>query len=109
MPTMSDHQVSRAIDGIERSLRTDDPDLVRRFQATRRAELATVIAVVSLLAASAVLLTVGLATSSWVAWYSGAIAFLAAFAVDHGHQRLVRRRLGRSHAAQGRLGRARRG
>jgi hypothetical protein len=75
---MSNDQVSRALGEIERALESDDPAFMRRVQAMARAEKATAIAVVTFLAGGAVLLAVGLATLSWVAWCAGAISLLAA-------------------------------
>jgi hypothetical protein len=89
--TISNEQVSRAIDEIEQALESDDPALVRRVQALRRAERATAITVVTLLAGGAVLLTMGLATLSWIAWCAGAIALLAAAAVDERQKRVLQR------------------
>lgn len=91
MPTLSNDQVRRRIDEIQRALRSDDPAFVRRFGVTGRAEVATAIALVTFLASGAVLSTIGLAIGSWVALSAGAIALLASVAVD-GHDRRRRQR-----------------
>jgi Protein of unknown function (DUF3040) len=103
---MNDDQVSRTIEELERALRRgeveaigeverglarEDPAFVRRFRGLCRAEAAMAIAVFGLLAAGAVLLTVGLATVSWPSWVAGVAAFLASFGVNHHHDRMVGR------------------
>jgi hypothetical protein len=88
---MNDEQVSRAIDEIERTLQQEDPAFVKRLRAVRRGEIGTVVAVVLLLVSGAVLLTVGLATLSWLAWCSGMIALLTSVLVDEHHKHVVRR------------------
>jgi hypothetical protein len=88
---MTDDQVRRAIDEIEQALRHDDPAFVRRVRAVRRAEVGSVVAVVLLLIAGAVLLTVGLATLSWVAWAAGLVALLGSVLVDEHHKHALRR------------------
>ena len=88
---MNDDQVSRALDEIERSLCQDDPALERRLRAFRRAEIGTVLTVALLLVSGAVLLTVGLATLSWMAWGAGLIALLTSVLVDEHHKHALRR------------------
>jgi hypothetical protein len=88
---MNDDQVSRALDEIERSLCQDDPAFERRLRAVRRAEIGTVLTVALLLVSGAVLLTVGLATLSWMAWGGGLIALLTSVLVDEHHKHALRR------------------
>jgi DUF3040 family protein len=88
---MNDDQVSRALDEIERSLCQDDPAFERRLRAVRRAEIGTVFTVALLLVSGAVLLTVGLATLSWMAWGGGLIALLTSVLVDEHHKHALRR------------------
>jgi hypothetical protein len=104
---MSDDQVSRTIDEIARALRSEDPALVSRFNASQRAEVATAITVVALLASGAVLLTLGLATLSWAAWFGGVGALLASVAVDERHKRVLRRSQGRRRGRPSRRRRTR--
>jgi small-conductance mechanosensitive channel len=80
-----------ALVGVEQGLAQDDPVFLKRFHAHYRAEIATVVTVFVLLATGAVLLTVGVATTSWVVWVAGVVAFLASFAVDEHHKHSVRR------------------
>ncbi|MGH9214444.1 MAG: DUF3040 domain-containing protein [Acidimicrobiales bacterium] len=84
---MNDDQISHAIQRIEQGLADDDPSFVQRFRAVRRAEACTVLAVFLLLATGAVLVTVGLAVPSWIAWGAGLLAFAASVAVDEHHKR----------------------
>lgn len=88
---MNDEQISRAIDQIEQALCDDDPAFVRKVRALRRAEIGTVITVALLLVSGAVLLTVGLATLSWMAWGGGLAALLASVVVDEHHKHTLRR------------------
>jgi Protein of unknown function (DUF3040) len=88
---MNDDQVSRAIERIEQELVHDDPAFVHRFSAARRAELCTAIAVFVLLASGAVLLTVGLATPSWIAGGAGLLTLVASVLVDEHHKHACRR------------------
>jgi hypothetical protein len=88
---MNDDQVSRALDEIERSLCQDDPAFERRLRAVRRAEIGTVLTVALLLVSGAVLLTVGLATLSWMAWGGGLVALLTSVLVDEHHKHALRR------------------
>jgi Protein of unknown function (DUF3040) len=86
-PMSDDDHDNRAIEEIERALRAEDPSLVRRFRDVEQRLGATDIAVFSLLAASVVLLSVGLATASAAPWYIGAVAYGTCFVVDHQHKR----------------------
>jgi hypothetical protein len=88
---MNDDQVSHTIDEIESGLLHDDGAFVRRWRALRRTDIGTAVTVVVLLAAGAALLTFGLATSSWIAYATGMLAFLTSFAVDEHHKHVLRR------------------
>jgi hypothetical protein len=88
---MNDEQVRRALDEIEQTLCQEDPAFVRRVKAMRRAEIGTVFTVAFLLVTGAVLLTVGLATLSWMAWGGGLLALLTSVLVDEHHKHAVRR------------------
>jgi hypothetical protein len=88
---MNDDQVSRAIEEIERGLHDDDGAFVRRWRGVCRADIGSAVAVVVLLAGGAALLTFGLATSSWLAYVTGMLAFLTSFAVDGHHKHVLRR------------------
>jgi hypothetical protein len=88
---MNDDQVSQALDEIERSLCQEDPAFAKRLRAVRRAEIGTVLTVAFLLVSGAVLLTVGLATLSWMAWGAGLIALLTSVLVDEHHKHAIRR------------------
>lgn len=80
-----------AVEEVERGLARDDPEFVRRFRNHCRAEVATAMLVFLLLAAGAVFLTIGLATVSWPAWIAGALAFVGSFGVNSLHERAVER------------------
>lgn len=88
---MNDDQVARTIEEIERALVQEDPVFLRRVRHLQRREAATVLSVFALLAVGAVLLTVGLATLSWVVWCGGLVSLAAAAAVDQHHQAQLRR------------------
>jgi len=92
----------RVIEEIERALRAEDPSLVQTFRDVEQRLGATDIAVFSLLAASVVLLSVGLATTSAAPWCMGAVAYGACFVVDHHHTR--RRPRARGSAPRGQAG-----
>lgn len=77
-----------AIEDVEQGLADDDPAFVKRAHDFYRAETRTVLAVFLLLALGAVLLTVGVATFSWMAWTAGLLAFLASFLVSERHKHL---------------------
>jgi hypothetical protein len=62
-----------AISDMEHGLAHEDSDFVRRLQRRERARVANATIVVVLLVVSAVLLTVGLATGSWLAWVAGGL------------------------------------
>jgi Protein of unknown function (DUF3040) len=82
--------VRDALEGVEQCLAHDDPAFVRRFHHRCRAEMASAIGVFLLLAVGAVLMTVGFATLSWPAWVAGVLAFLASFGVNAHHDRIIR-------------------
>lgn len=88
---MNEEQVSRTINEIEQALKREDPAFVRRLHALRRAEIGTVVTVALLLVSGAVLLTVGLATLSWLAWGGGLLALLTSVVVDERHKHTLRR------------------
>lgn len=102
---MNEDQVRRAIEELERGLTQeaieevehglahDDPAFVKRTRALRRAEIRSVLTVFLLLAVGALLLTVGVATFSWIAWSAGLLAFLASFVVNECHKHFLRRHL----------------
>jgi hypothetical protein len=75
------------IDEIERVLLRDDPALARRLRKLDQTDMRHDAVVFSLLAASALLLAVGVATLSPAAWLAGACAYFSSFAVDIGHER----------------------
>jgi Protein of unknown function (DUF3040) len=99
---MTDDQVSRTIDeleralareviaGVEQGLARDDPAFVRRFHNRCRTEFALAVLVFLLLATGAVFLAVGLATHSWPAWVGGVLAFRASFGANALHERTLR-------------------
>jgi len=88
---MDDDQVSRAIEELEVALLHDDPGLAGRVRALHRADVGTAVAVFALLAAATVLLTVGVATTSWPVWVAGMVAFLASFVIDAHHKHALER------------------
>jgi hypothetical protein len=88
---VNDDQVTRSIDEIEGALRQDDPAFLQRVDHLQRQELATFLSVLALLAAGAVLLTVGLATLSWPVWGAGLGTLVASVLVDEYHKHVVRR------------------
>jgi hypothetical protein len=88
---MNDEEVRAEVDQIERALRDEDPAFVRRVHAVCRHEACTVVTVFLLLAAGAVLLTVGVATVSLIAWLLGLGALVTAVVVDDHHKKALRR------------------
>lgn len=86
--------VDRALREIEVGLRQDDPEFERRMQRIERADIGNALAVFTLLAASAVLLVIGLATQTLSAWIGGVVALFGSFLVDHHYQRGVERAIG---------------
>jgi Protein of unknown function (DUF3040) len=98
---MTDDEVRRTIDELERALTTeaideveqglahDDPVFVRRVRNRCRAEVASALTVILLLATGAILLTAGFATLSWPVWLSGVLAFLGSFAANALHERTL--------------------
>jgi hypothetical protein len=88
---MDDEQVSRAVAEMEQALQAEDPGFVRRVDAVRRADNASCVAVFLLLAAGAVLLTVGVATVALVPWTLGLASLVAAVVVDDHHKKALRR------------------
>jgi hypothetical protein len=84
---MNTDQLAQQIDELERALQQEDPSLARRFEKLQRTNTRNDAAVFSLLAISAVLLAIALATPSAVAGLGGVAAYLASFLVDTRHQR----------------------
>ena len=80
--------IDEAIRGIELALAQEDPEFVAHMRKLEKATQVNAIAVISLLAVSAVLLIAGLATLTYTTWAAGALAFIGAFAVDHRYQRV---------------------
>lgn len=89
---MSNDEISSVIANIERELAAEDPAFLRRLRTVERRDAFHVTVVFLLLAAGAVLLTVGLSTFSAVAWYLGASALVASVLVDAAYQCRLRRR-----------------
>ena len=83
--------LAEAIDNVELGLLRDEPAFVRRMHRLQRAATLNEVTVVVFLVASAVFLTLALATQSLSAWVAGGLAFVTTFAVDSRYQR----RLGR--------------
>ena len=79
--------IVEAIHEIELALAQEDPEFVAHMRRLEKAELGNAVRVISLLAASAVLLIAGLATLTYATWAIGVLAFIGAFAVDHRYQR----------------------
>ena len=110
---MHDDQLDDRIDEIEQELLRDDPAFGRQFAQLRPANGRHEAAVLTLLVSSAVFLMIGLAATSVAAWLIGVVSFVASFAVDARHERLVQavRRpteLAHRHRAVGRRRRDRR-
>lgn len=79
---MDVNDVDREFEAIRVRLACDDPHFVRRVRRMRRRETVHTIVVFALLAVGAVMLTVGLATISFVVWSLGIAALVGAVAVD---------------------------
>jgi len=77
----------RAFADIEREVMHDDPAFVRRLRRLERGDDAHTATIFGLLVASVVLLALGLATVSWVAWIAGASVFIGVFAFDDRYRR----------------------
>ena len=88
---MDDEQVRAEVAEMERALRVEDPRFVRKMHAACRADACAVVTVFILLAAGAVLLTVGVATVALVPWLLGLASLVAAVAVDDHHKKALRR------------------
>jgi hypothetical protein len=86
----SDDQVSEAISELERALAAEDPAFVTRVRRLQRGDTINVVVVVVLLAAGAVLLTVGLSLTALVPWLAGGASLVSAVLVDDHHQRTLR-------------------
>ena len=79
---MDDEEVDLAIAEIERRWSEDESNAARRARRARRLVAVRVAAVVASLISALILLTVGLASTSWSMWLAGLVVFLLAFAVD---------------------------
>jgi hypothetical protein len=87
---MNNDQLDRQIDEIdeiERTLLRNDPSFARRLRKLDQAHKRHDTVVFSLLAASALLLAVGVATLSLAAWIAGVCAYFSSYAVDTRHER----------------------
>ena len=87
---MNDEQVNEALGEIERALFAEDPAFAQRVRVAARREAMHVVAVFALLAAGAVLLTVGFATTAVVPWSIGVAALIAAVYIDEHRHRALR-------------------
>lgn len=87
----NDDLLRRQIDDVELAFRREDPAFVRRFRRLQRSETLRVLRVFSFIAVGAVLMTVGLATSSIVASSLGIAAMLTGCLVEIRHRRVFRR------------------
>ena len=87
---MNNDNLDRQIEELERFLNREDPSLSKRFIELERASTRNVVSVASLLVISVVLLGIGLATLSFVAFGSGTVAFIGSFIVDGLHHRRLR-------------------
>lgn len=77
--------LDQSLHHIEVGLVHDDPEFVRRMRRLEGAENVHALTVFALLAASAILLVVGLATQTRWLW-GGHLALIAAFGIDYRHQ-----------------------
>ena len=84
---MNSDQLDRQIHEIERSLLRDDPSFARRLRRLDQPDRCHDTIVFSLLAVSALLLAVGMATLAPIAWLAGASAFISSFVVDARYER----------------------
>lgn len=88
---MNDREVTRSIAAFEQALEVDDPAFVRRVDRLERADAAHAVVVFALLALGAVLVTTGLATTSFVVWALGLGMLALSVVVDVRYQRRLRR------------------
>lgn len=79
---MPNDQLDNRIDEIERELCRDDPAFGERFERLDGHHPRRDLAVFALLALSAVLFAVGVATMSPIAWAVGIAGYLSSFALD---------------------------
>ena len=89
--TANNDLLRRQIEDVELAFRREDPSFVRRFRRLQRSETLRVLTVFSFIAVGAVLMTVGLATSSVVATSLGIAAMLTGCLVEIRHRRVLRR------------------
>jgi hypothetical protein len=86
------------IDEIERALRREDPALLKRLRRLQRHDTMYALTVFAFLAGGAVLVTVGLATTTAAVFGIGVAAMLTAGVLDHRYRRALRRPPGNSQA-----------
>jgi uncharacterized membrane protein HdeD (DUF308 family) len=79
------------IDEVERVLGREGPAFVKRFRRLQRSETLHVLKGFALLTVGAVVMTVGLATTSVYATSFGVAAMLSGLLLDVGHRRAHRR------------------
>ena len=75
-------EVEEGIEATKRMLMEVEAPLTNRFEYLKRNESLHVLLVVLLLGASAILLAYAFATDSAALWLTGAVAFIASFAVN---------------------------
>jgi hypothetical protein len=86
---MNTDQLSRKLEEIEFALLRDDPTFRSRWKALQRRSALYALAVFSLLAAGAVLLTTGLAIQSAPTWWAGVAALVLSVGVDRGYRKAL--------------------
>jgi hypothetical protein len=86
----NDDQVGEAISELERALADEDPAFVTRVRRLQRGDTINIIVVFVLLAAGAVLLTVGLSLAALIPWLAGGASLVSAVLVDDHHRRTLR-------------------
>jgi hypothetical protein len=94
---MTRKQLDRRLDELESRVLGGDSDFARRWKALERLSTLHVVAVSSLLAVSALLLSAGLmmlltagpTMQSVLAWSAGIMAFALSFVADHGLRRTL--------------------
>jgi hypothetical protein len=86
---MNTDRLGREFEEIELALLRDDPTFCRGWKALQRRSALYALAVFSLLAAGAVLLTTGLAIQSAPTWWAGVAALVLSAGVDRGYHRVL--------------------
>jgi hypothetical protein len=89
-PMTNDDRVGEAISELERALAAEDPAFVTRVRRLQRGDSINVIVVFVLLAAGAVLLTVGVSLTALIPWLAGVASLVSAVLVDDHHKRTLR-------------------